>query len=241
MSRFGCILMLASVGIAAAQGSSVPSFGSVEVPSLGRSKPIPVSASPSSAPSSNQTLPPLGDPAAAPGACKSGPALEPREYTQPEILGRPSGARARLCFYRQSSSGAVDLLQFYPSGHFVLTSQNGSGGFALSGSVLGTTRGTYGFTPNTIHLRIGYAATAVSQSTRGGSNGSTLSIAGSARPSPQTVVLANSEVADKVGSGANPPSLWGALDSGTNKPLSHRVTSPRRGGATRIQRIKFMG
>jgi len=140
MSRFGCILMLASVGIAAAQGSSVPSFGSVEVPSLGRSKPIPVSASPSSAPSSNQTLPPLGDPAAAPGACKSGPALEPREYTQPEVLGRPSGARARLCFYRQSSPGAVDLLQFYPSGHFVLTSQNGSGGFALSGSVLGTTR-----------------------------------------------------------------------------------------------------
>ena len=30
------------------------------------------------------------------------------------------------------------------------------------------------------------------------------------------VVLANSEVADKMGSGANPPSLWSVLDSGTN-------------------------
>jgi hypothetical protein len=150
----------------------VPSFGSAEVPSFGRtSVPSPKSRNGQNqvgqaAPSQrvDPSVPARTTPVA---SCKTGAALEPREYTQPEFLGRPSGLRARLCFFRQLSNNSVDILQFYPSGHFVLTTQNGSGGFALSGSVNGTSRGTYGFSGGSLHLRTGYSGISVSQAGRG--------------------------------------------------------------------------
>lgn len=176
-------LLLNTYFVTCAQNTGVPSFGSVEVPSLGR---------PTSPPSKEAPRQPIssGPPqAAAPNrACKSGPALEPREYTQPEFLGRPPGARARLCFYRQPSAGAVDMLQFYASGHFVLATQNGSSGFGISGAVLGTTRGTYGFSGNTLQLRMGYAGTAVTQSGRTTAGESGLATAGQSRLSREFVL-----------------------------------------------------
>lgn len=178
--------------VALAQNGGVPSFGSVEVPSLGRPTAVPAKDTQRQPVSS---APPLAAPPNR--SCKPGPTLEPREYTQPELLGRPPGARARLCFYRQPSAGAVDMLQFYPSGHFVLTTQNGSGGFGISGAVLGTTRGTYGFSENTLSLRTGYAGTAVTQSGRSAAGESGLATAGQSRlrqelvlPNCQTITVA---------------------------------------------------
>lgn len=113
----------------------------------------------------------------APGTCRPGPAMEPREYTQPEVLGRPAGDRARMCFYRLNGSSA-EYLQFYPSGHFLHTSITGSGGFAMGGAVHGTVRGTYGFRPDgLLATRIGYQGTGVSQSNRGAGSGNRLDVA----------------------------------------------------------------
>ncbi len=185
-------LLIYTCSVSFAQNGAVPSFGSVEVPSLGR---------PTAVPSKDTQRQPVSSapPLAAPSnlSCKPGPTLEPREYTQPELLGRPSGSRARLCFYRQVTAGAVDMLQFYPSGHFVMTTQNGSSGFGISGAVLGTTRGTYGFSGNTLQLRTGYAGTAVTQSGRSAAGESGLATAGQSRlnrevvlPNCQTITVA---------------------------------------------------
>lgn len=98
--------------------------------------------------------------------CKPGAYLEPREFTQPEYLGRPRGERAQMCFYRMSGSRA-EYLNFYSTGHFYHTSISGSGGFASTGAVLGTVRGTYAFqNGNTLVTRVGYQGTGVTQTNR---------------------------------------------------------------------------
>ncbi|NDD67741.1 PDZ domain-containing protein, partial [bacterium] len=113
-----------------------------------------------------------------PGSCRQGAALEAREYTQPEILGRPSGERAQMCFYRLVGSGA-EYLNFFSTGHFYHTSISGSGGFASSGAIYGTVRGTYGFQPNgVLSTRIGYQGTGVSQTNRGAGTERTMDVSG---------------------------------------------------------------
>ena len=128
-----------------------------------------------------------GTPAGAPpgavnsGSCRQGAALEAREYTQPEILGRPSGERAQMCFYRLVGSGA-EYLNFFSTGHFYHTSISGSGGFASSGAIYGTVRGTYGFQPNgVLSTRIGYQGTGVSQTNRGAGTERTMDVSGQTR------------------------------------------------------------
>ena len=112
------------------------------------------------------------------GACRSGPAMEPREYTQPEILGRPPGERARMCFYRLNGS-VTEYLQFFPSGHYYHTSIAGSGGFAMAGAVHGTVRGSYGFQRGSVlAIRTGYQGTGVTQTTRGAGSERTLDVSG---------------------------------------------------------------
>jgi len=116
-----------------------------------------------------------------PGACRQGAALEAREYTQPEILGRPSGERAQMCFYRLVSSGA-EYLNFFSTGHFYHSSISGSGGFASSGAIFGTVRGTYGFQSNgVLSTRIGYQGTGVSQTNRGAGTERTMDVSGQDR------------------------------------------------------------
>lgn len=114
-------------------------------------------------------------------ACRQGAALEAREYTQPEILGRPSGERAQMCFYRLVGSGA-EYLNFFSTGHFYHSSISGSGGFASSGAIYGTVRGTYGFQPNgVLSTRIGYQGTGVSQTNRGAGTERTMDVSGQTR------------------------------------------------------------
>ena len=116
-----------------------------------------------------------------PGACRQGVTLEAREYTQPEILGRPSGERAQMCFYRLVGSGA-EYLNFFSTGHFYHTSISGSGGFASSGAIFGTVRGTYGFQPNgALSTRVGYQGTGVSQTNRGAGTERTMDVSGQSR------------------------------------------------------------
>jgi hypothetical protein len=185
---FACIVlvsMLPSVAGAQSGGTTVPSFGSVGVPSFD-SAPVPAAKDtenrrPPTSRSRQGAETVRGQSATSAGGCTDGPALEPRDYTQPEYLGRPEGARARMCFYRQPSAGSVDMLQFYPSGHFVLTTQKGAGGFALSGSINETTRGTYGFKDGAVLLRIGYSGTSVSQRVRGAGSEQGLATAGQKR------------------------------------------------------------
>lgn len=111
-------------------------------------------------------------------SCRSGPAMEAREYTQPEVLGRPPGERARMCFYRATSSGA-EYLNFFPSGHYYHTSSSGAGGFAASVAVYGTVRGTYGFqSGNVLATRTGYQGTGVSTSNRGAGTQRELDVSG---------------------------------------------------------------
>lgn len=108
----------------------------------------------------------LGVPASS-TACKPGAYLEPRQFTQPEILGRPKGQRAQMCFYRMEGARA-EYLNFFSTGHFYYTSIAGSGGFASTGAVYGTVRGSYGFqADNVLVTRTGYQGTGVSQSTGG--------------------------------------------------------------------------
>ncbi len=115
------------------------------------------------------------------GACRQGAALEAREYTQPEILGRPSGERAQMCFYRLVGSGA-EYLNFFSTGHFYHSSISGSGGFASSGAIFGTVRGTYGFQANgVLSTRIGYQGTGVSQTNRGAGTERTMDVSGQTR------------------------------------------------------------
>jgi hypothetical protein len=116
-----------------------------------------------------------------PGSCRQGAALEARDYTQPEILGRPSGERAQMCFYRLVGSGA-EYLNFFSTGHFYHTSISGSGGFAMSGAIYGTVRGTYGFQPNgVLSTRIGYQGTGVSQTNSGAGTERTMDVTGQTR------------------------------------------------------------
>jgi hypothetical protein len=115
------------------------------------------------------------------GSCRQGPSLEAREYTQPEVLGRPSGERAQMCFYRLVGSGA-EYLNFFSTGHFYHTSISGSGGFASSGAIYGTIRGTYGFQPNgVLATRVGYQGTGVSQTNRGAGSERTMDVSGQSR------------------------------------------------------------
>jgi len=112
-------------------------------------------------------------------ACTPGPYLEAREYADPDLIGRPAGRRARMCFYRSTKYG-VDNIRFFPGGIFYITSLTGSGGFAMSGSVNQTTRGTYGFAEGgRLNLRIAYTGTSVSQSTSGAGSTASLDVAGS--------------------------------------------------------------
>lgn len=168
--RAACLL----AAVLPAQEASVPSFGSVGVPDLGRGS----SAKRERTPAEGRTGTPGGDGGRGMGRCTPGPTLEAREYTQPEVLGRPEGARARMCFYRQTGAGSVDTLEFYPSGHFVLTTQRGAGGFAMGGAVNGTMRGTYGFVEGGLRMRTGYAGISVSQRNRGGGSERGLETAG---------------------------------------------------------------
>jgi hypothetical protein len=185
--RVDAALVLVWMGMALwAQGGGVPSFGSVEVPSLGRTPEKRVGKA------TEKRAEPWAESGEGRGAgrCTPGLALEAREYTQPEVLGRPEGARARMCFYRQTGTAAVDTLQFYPSGHFVLTTQRGAGGFGMSGEVHGTMRGTYGFGEATLRLRTGYAGISVSQRGRGAGSERALETAGQ-RVLEREVVLPN--------------------------------------------------
>ena len=137
------------------------------------------------------TLPPPGIPGPDPGrsvsappggtSCRPGRELEAREYTQPEVLGKPEGRTARMCFFRNDGRSGVENLNFYPNGHFVMSSASGAGGFAMGGAVLGAVRGTYGFEGDRLALRIGYAGTGVSQDTRGAGSGRQLDVSGRSR------------------------------------------------------------
>jgi len=149
-------------------------FGMVPVPATARTPSVALPSQPAPAPAPG--------PAPAPAnGCTPGPALEAREYASPEYIGAPEGRRARMCFYR-SNGRDVEQLRFFPGGIFYQTSQTGSGGFAMSGAVLQTIRGTYGFTADgTLRLRIAYSGTGVTQTTRGAGSTSTLDVAG-ARP-----------------------------------------------------------
>ena len=152
--------------------------------------PAPVAAAPAwtpppmgTPPASPAGLPPPGSvPAARQGqdqgatspGCTPGRTLEPREYAQPEFIGRPPGRTARMCFFRSDSPSRAEQLNFHPNGHFVMTGVTGSGGFAMAGAVMGTVRGTYGFQEGRVVLRVGYAGTGVTQSGGGaGAPGST--------------------------------------------------------------------
>ena len=153
--------------------------------SYDRDTPVSVAVTPAAprVPSSSarSSAPEASPPAAARGtsSCSPGPELESREYASPEYIGRPAGRRARMCFYRTTTYG-VDRVKFFPGGIFYITSQTGSGGFAMSGSVNQTTRGTYGFAEGgKLNLRIAYTGTGVSQSTRGAGSNTTLDVAGS--------------------------------------------------------------
>lgn len=83
-----------------------------------------------------------------------------------------------MCFFRLNGSSA-EYLKFFPSGHFYHTSITGAGGFAMSGAIHGTIRGTYGFAPGgKLLVRTGYQGTSVSQTTRGAGTERNLEIAG---------------------------------------------------------------
>lgn len=200
--RFPRVVMLASTAVylllspsAQAQSSQAPP-GMVGVPSFDTPPRQPAKPPPALAP-----VPPVGAAAVpsmqggnigkgpesptalSPGvesACRRGPDLEPREFTQPEVLGRPPGDRARMCFFRFEGNTA-EYLNFFSSGHFYHTSISGSGGFAVAGAVYGTVRGNYGFQPGGIlATRIGYQGTGVSQTSGGAGTQSTLEVSGQA-------------------------------------------------------------
>jgi hypothetical protein len=78
----------------------------------------------------------------------------------------------------RSNGRDVQMIKFFPGGIFYQTGQVGSGGFAMSGSVLQTVRGTYGISGSTLSLRIAYSGTGVSQSTRGAGSERSLDVAG---------------------------------------------------------------
>lgn len=119
--------------------------------------------------------------AVSPSSCRQGSYLEPREFTQPEILGRPRGERAQMCFYRTAGS-RTEFLNFFSTGHFYHTSISGSGGFASAGAVYGTVRGTYGFqSGGVLATRIGYQGTGVSQTNRGAGTQRDMDVSGQSR------------------------------------------------------------
>lgn len=149
--------------------------------------PLPPSARPA-APGRGTTQAPPPPPSASPdrssapqptaSACTPGPYLESIDFASPEYIGVPGGRRARMCFMR-SNGRDVQMIKFFPGGIFYQTGQVGSGGFAMSGSVLQTVRGTYGISGNTLSLRIAYSGTGVTQTVRGAGSERSLDVAGS--------------------------------------------------------------
>jgi len=93
-----------------------------------------------------------------------------------------------MCFYRSDGNSSAEQLNFYPSGHFVMSSVSGSGGFAMAGAVHGTVRGTYGFQDGRLHLRIGYVGTGVSQGTRGAGSSQQLELSARQRTGREVVL-----------------------------------------------------
>lgn len=93
-----------------------------------------------------------------------------------------------MCFYRGDGKSAAEQLNFYPNGHFVMSSVSGSGGVAMAGAVHGTVRGTYGFQDGRVHMRIGYTGTGVSQSTRGAGRSQQLEVSGRQRGGREMVL-----------------------------------------------------
>lgn len=126
-----------------------------------------------------------------PAACTPGRAMEPRDYAQPEFIGRPAGRTARMCFYRGDGRSRSEQLNFYPNGHFVINGVSGSGGFAMAGAVMGTVRGTYGFQDGRLVLRVGYSGTGVTQSGAGAGSQSALDVSATAGRREREVVLPN--------------------------------------------------
>lgn len=172
-------------------------FGMVEVPG-GSPGPASAPAAPRSATPVEAPPAPVRQPAppAEGRSCTPGPALEPIDYASPEYIGLPEGRRARMCFYRSEGS-SVSQLKFYPGGIFRLSSQTGSGGFAMSGAVYQAERGVYGLTDKgQLNLHIAYSGTGVAQTTRGAGSSSSLDVSGADRldremtlPNCQTITL----------------------------------------------------
>jgi len=166
---------------------ALPTFGDRTSAPTGAGRTAPAATGPVAAPA--VTLPGIGPlpglpttpslperpplpPRDAPGpqaarGCVPAPAMEARDYAQPEFIGRPDGRVARMCFYRSDGRSAVENLNFYANGHVVFSGSRSAGGFAGGVTVLGAARGTYGVQGGRLALRLAYAGTGVSQSGRG--------------------------------------------------------------------------
>ncbi|MFM7703952.1 MAG: hypothetical protein ACKO6D_03350 [Rubrivivax sp.] len=134
------------------------------------------------------TAPAPADTAAPPAGCTPGRQLEPRDYAQPEYIGRPQGRTARMCFYRGDGKSSAEQLNFYPNGHFVMSGVSAAGGFAMAGAVMGTVRGTYGFQDGRLVLRVGYAGTGVTQSGSGAGTQSSVDVSATSRAGRELVL-----------------------------------------------------
>jgi hypothetical protein len=165
-------------------------FGMVEVPGGTPSRtsgPVPPASQrapdkrTTPSPSSVRQPSARSEPAPGQSACTPGPALEPIDYASPEYIGLPEGRRARMCFYRSEGSTTAQL-KFFPGGIFRMSSQTGSGGFAMSGGVYQAERGVYGLTDRgQLNLRIAYSGTGVAQTTQGAGSSTSLDVSGADR------------------------------------------------------------
>ena len=125
---------------------------------------------------------------AQPAACTPGRPMEPRDYAQPEYIGRPQGRTARMCFFRGDGRASAEQLNFYPNGHFVMSGVSAASGLAVSGAVMGTVRGTYGFQDGRVVLRVGYAGTGVTQSGGGAGSQNSLDVSSTSRAGREIVL-----------------------------------------------------
>jgi hypothetical protein len=114
--------------------------------------------------------------------------MEPRDYAQPEYIGRPQGRTARMCFFRGDGRASAEQLNFYPNGHFVMSGVSAASGFAMSGAVMGTVRGTYGFQDGRVVLRVGYAGAGVTQSGGGVGSQSSIDVSSTSRAGREIVL-----------------------------------------------------
>jgi len=114
--------------------------------------------------------------------------MEPRDYAQPEYIGRPQGRTARMCFFRGDGKSSAEQLNFYPNGHFVMSGVSAASGLAVSGAVMGTVRGTYGFQDGRVVLRVGYAGTGVTQSGGGAGSQNSLDVSSTSRAGREIVL-----------------------------------------------------